>query len=163
MKTQYLFISLLLILVASSCNRNISRSTSTTKSSNANINKSNLLVTNCFNYLGTPYKFGGEDKNGMDCSGLIFAAFQDAGKSLPRVSYKQADYFKEISKESMEIGDLVYFKVSSSRVNHTGMISKIINSQEIYFIHASTSKGVREDNLFSNYWYPKISKITRPN
>ena len=130
-----------------------------TYSSN-NINK--ILVNKCQDYLGTPYKFGGTTKDGMDCSGLIFVAFKELGEDVPRVSYKQADHFDEIPKDEIKIGDLVYFKVNSERINHTGIITRIENREEIFFLHASTSKGVREDNLLSKYWNSKFVKVTRP-
>jgi probable lipoprotein NlpC len=132
---------------------------STTHSSN-HINK--ILVNKCQNYLGTPYKFGGTTKEGMDCSGLIFTAFKEIGEEIPRVSYKQAEFFEEIKEDEIKIGDLVYFKVNSGRINHTGIISRIENREEIYFLHASTSAGVREDNLLSKYWKSKFVKVTRP-
>lgn len=120
------------------------------------------MVNKCQDYLGTPYKFGGTTKDGMDCSGLIFVAFKELGEDIPRVSYKQADHFDEIPKDEIKIGDLVYFKVNSERINHTGIISRIENRDEIFFLHASTSTGVREDNLLSNYWKSKFVKVTRP-
>ena len=128
--------------------------------SSTQINK--IIVNKCQDYLGTPYKFGGITKNGMDCSGLIFTAFKELGEDIPRVSYKQADFFEEIKKVDIKIGDLVYFKVNSGRINHTGIVSRIENREEIYFLHASTSTGVREDNLLSNYWKSKFVKVTRP-
>jgi cell wall-associated NlpC family hydrolase len=128
--------------------------------SSYNINK--ILVNKCQDYLGTPYKFGGTTKDGMDCSGLIFVAFKELGEDIPRVSYKQADHFAEIPIHEIKIGDLVYFKVNSERINHTGIITRIENREEIFFLHASTSTGVREDNLLSNYWKSKFVKVTRP-
>ncbi|MCP9769982.1 NlpC/P60 family protein [Lacihabitans sp. LS3-19] len=127
----------------------------------SNVNK--VLVEKCYVYVGTPYQFGGASKSGMDCSGLIFTAFKEVGKDIPRVSYKQAEYFEEIKKDDINVGDLIYFKVKSSRINHTGIISRIENKDEIYFLHASTSLGVREDNLLSKYWMPKFVKATRPS
>lgn len=140
-------------LFFASCKKNNSHSST-------HINK--ILVNKCQDYLGTPYKFGGTTKNGMDCSGLIFVAFKELGEEIPRVSYKQAEYFDEIEKDEVKIGDLVYFKVNSERINHTGIVSRIENREEVYFLHASTSAGVREDNLFSKYWKSKFVKVTRP-
>jgi probable lipoprotein NlpC len=147
-----LYVSAFLVFFAS-CKK---RSTN----SSAHINK--ILVNKCQDYLGTPYKFGGTTKAGMDCSGLIFAVFKEMGEDIPRVSYKQAEHFEEIEKEEIKPGDLVYFKVNSERINHTGIVSRIENREEIYFLHASTSAGVREDNLFSKYWKSKFVKVTRP-
>ena len=148
-KTVYAF---LLIIIFASCRKN-------------NFSKSNtnhILVKKCESFVGTPYQFGGTTKKGLDCSGLIYVAFQEVGKEIPRVSYKQAEFFDEIPKTDIQIGDLVYFKVNSGKINHTGIVSRIEKRDEIYFLHASTSAGVREDNLFSNYWIPKFVKVTRP-
>ncbi|MBK9936140.1 MAG: C40 family peptidase [Cytophagaceae bacterium] len=144
----------ILLLIFSSCRKNA------VPKSSAN---GKIIVKNAEKYIGTPYKFGGSETDGMDCSGLVFRVFEDLETKIPRVSYKQADHFKEIKLEHAIPGDLVYFKVGSSRINHTGIISDIKGPKEILFIHASTTKGVREDNLFSKYWYPKFVKVTRPH
>ncbi len=153
MKTNKVIILILFFGFVSSCKKNSTKS---------NL-KNQLFVNKCIKYIGTPYKFGGIDKNGLDCSGLIYLAFSEMGQNMPRISYKQAEFFKEISKNDLQIGDLLYFKVNSKKINHTGIVSKIIKRDEIYFIHASTSSGVREDNLFSTFWHSKFVKVTRPN
>ncbi len=153
MKTNKVLILILFFGFVSSCKKNSTKS---------NL-KNQLFVNKCIKYIGTPYKFGGIDKNGLDCSGLIYLAFFEMGQNIPRISYKQAEIFKEISKNDLQIGDLLYFKVNSKKINHTGIVSKIIKRDEIYFIHASTSSGVREDNLFSTFWHSKFVKVTRPN
>ena len=146
-------IFLILLVAFSSCRKN----SVPKKSANGKI-----IVKTAEKYMGTPYKFGGITTDGMDCSGLVYKVFEDLEKKIPRVSYKQAEYFKEIKLDQATLGDLLYFKVGSKRINHTGIISEIKSPGEILFIHASTTKGVREDNLFSKYWYPKFVKVTRP-
>ena len=44
----------------------------------------------------------------------------------------------------------------------SGMITEIRGPKEIYFIHASSSKGVREDNLISTYWMGCYATARRP-
>ncbi len=124
--------------------------------------KANSVIKECESYLGTPYKFGGTTKKGIDCSGLVYNAFKELGHTMPRVSYQQAEVFDAISIDRLAKGDLVYFSVESNRINHTGVITKINGAKEVYFIHASVKGGVREDNLYSNYWYSKFVKATRP-
>ena len=136
--------------------------TSCKKNSTRSHHQNQQIVNRCIKYIGTPYKFGGIDKRGLDCSGLIYLGFSEIGLTIPRNSEKQADFFKEVSKNDLQIGDLLYFKVNSKKINHTGIVSKIIKRDEIYFIHASTSSGVREDNLFSTFWHSKFVKVTRP-
>lgn len=119
------------------------------------------LVRSCKKYMGTPYKFGGNDKKGIDCSGLVYNAFSEFSIPIPRVSYKQADVFKEIKLKRARTGDLVYFKTQGNRINHTGVIVKKKGKRKVLFVHASNS-GVRIDDLKSNYWQSKFVKITRP-
>lgn len=127
----------------------------------------NNLVSNIIksgkSFIGTPYKFGGIDKNGMDCSGLIYSNFKNYGITVPRNSFEQSKVFKEISKKDLQIGDLIYFNTSGTKINHTGIVCDIDNKNVVYFLHSSTSKGVRIDNLENTYWKPKFVKATRPN
>jgi probable lipoprotein NlpC len=120
------------------------------------------LVKECKRYKGTPYKYGGNDKKGIDCSGLVKNAFTALDVSFPRVSYMQADVFETIKLKKARKGDLIYFTTAGNRINHTGVVIKNKGRSKLLFIHASTSKGVRIDNLYSPYWEKKLVKITRP-
>lgn len=115
-------------------------------------------------YKGVPYRSGGTTEAGMDCSGLIYTVCQNAGLSIPRISYQQAEIGQEISINEIQKGDFVFFRTAnnSSRISHVGMVTEVSTPQNITFIHSSTSKGVREDNLFSDYWKKAFAKATRP-
>lgn len=124
------------------------------------------IVTNVIktskNYIGTPYKFGGIDSKGMDCSGLIYTSFKEYGIILPRNSFEQSKKYTEIQKKDIRKGDLLYFNTSGSKINHTGIVCEIDDKKIVYFVHSSTSKGVRIDNLENPYWKPRFVKATRP-
>jgi len=105
-------------------------------------------------YLGTPYKFGGTTKSGMDCSGLVFTSFKKINVNLPRVSYDMSKKGKAVNLRGIKPGDLVFFKTSKKShkpVNHVGVVSKSSNGR-IRFIHSSSSKGVIESSLDNPYW-----------
>lgn len=122
-----------------------------------------VFVKECKKYMGTPYKFGGNDKQGIDCSGVIYNAFTTFDIKIPRVSHQQANTFRTLKKlKKARKGDLVYFKTAGSKINHTGVIVKKKGKRKILFLHASTSGGVRIDNLSSEYWKNKFVKVTRP-
>jgi cell wall-associated NlpC family hydrolase len=56
----------------------------------------------------------------------------------------------------------VFFKTNGAiQINHVGLVTKI-NLQKVIFIHASTSKGIREDDLNQNYWAQSFVKALRP-
>lgn len=121
------------------------------------------MVKTALSYKGTPYKYAGHSNQGMDCSGLVFKSFGDLGIKVPRISKEQALTFPVVSKKKIRVGDLVYFKIGKTReINHTGIVTAVVNHNTVRFIHSSSSAGVREDNLYSNYWTPKFVKVTRP-
>ena len=62
-------------------------------------------------WQGTPYKYGGLNKRGIDCSGFIYVTYRDVfGQKLPRSTELLAGIGKEIPKNKLKIGDLVFFK-----------------------------------------------------
>ncbi|MEA5258814.1 C40 family peptidase [Arcicella aquatica] len=125
----------------------------------------NNIVSTARSYTGVPYRAGGADKNGMDCSGLLFCVYSQLGYKIPRISYQQSDFGKEISLDDLRPGDWVFFvtnKGNVSNINHAGMITELRSNKEVMFIHASSSKGIREDNLFTKFWMSCFAKASRP-
>jgi probable lipoprotein NlpC len=117
-------------------------------------------------YSGTPYRSGGNDKNGIDCSGLICSVYSEVGIKVPRISWQQSEFGMEVpSIQEIRPGDWVFFVPEAGKegyVSHAGIVTDVRNQQEIIFIHASTSRGVREDNLFSTYFKGRFVKAMRP-
>ena len=108
------------------------------------------LVSEARKWLGTPYVYGGHSRKGTDCSGFLMEIFREcAGISLPRSSRDQQAYCHPIDREYIAVGDLVFFssKRSGGRVSHVGMYIG-----EGRMIHASSSRGVVEDDLTSQYF-----------
>ncbi|HCB94248.1 MAG TPA: hypothetical protein DEP65_00215, partial [Ruminococcus sp.] len=71
-------------------------------------------------YLGTPYSWGGTSPSGFDCSGLVQYAASKVGISVPRTTYEQVQGGREVSKNNLQPGDLVFFG-SSSDPHHVGI------------------------------------------
>ena len=117
-------------------------------------------------YTGTPYVFGGNDKSGIDCSGLICSVFTEAGYKVPRISWQQSEFGSEVAEMSLiKPGDWLFFVPEAGKegyVSHSGIVTEVRGTSEIIFIHASTSKGVREDNLYSTYFKNRFVKAKRP-
>jgi probable lipoprotein NlpC len=95
----------------------------------------------------TPYKMGGLSKDGIDCSGFAYITFRSKfGYTLPRATESQAQTGKQVARNKLQTGDLVFFK-TSLYYNHVG-----IYLGDSRFLHASTSKGVIISNLNEQYW-----------
>jgi cell wall-associated NlpC family hydrolase len=98
--------------------------------------------------LGIPYRFGGMDRSGMDCSGLVCYSFKRAlGKKLPRTSAQQYQNGFPLKRSELRAGDLVFFATSGGKVNHVG-----IYGGSGKFIHSASSTGVGWASLDSSYW-----------
>lgn len=67
------------------------------------------VVSTAFNYLGTPYVWGGTSPSGFDCSGFTQYVFRKRGIYLPRTSYEQASVGEKVSRGNLKAGDLVCF------------------------------------------------------
>lgn len=107
-----------------------------------------LLYNELVTWLGVPYKYGGNDRSGVDCSGFTVAVYKKVyGISLERQSERIFNQCQKRSKKEAKPGDLVFFKINSEKVSHVGIIV-----QESRFIHASSSKGVTLSNLNEAYY-----------
>lgn len=110
--------------------------------------KNKKLYSFICDWYGTPYKYGGCDKSGTDCScftdNLYSAVYQ---KKLPRSATDMAKDCDKISSGSVKEGDLVFFKINSSEVSHVGVVLK--NNK---FVHATTSKGVVINDINETYY-----------
>ncbi|MCH4824502.1 C40 family peptidase [Gramella lutea] len=112
------------------------------------------VVRTAKKFEGTRYKYGGTDKKGMDCSGLIYVSFQEEGISLPRTSRDMSLKGKRLYLKEVNVGDLLFFETNKNRkvINHVGLVVEV-NEDGIYFIHSSTSRGVIISSLSESYWY----------
>ncbi len=137
------------------------KSTIATKSATGNASK---VIQTAKSYLGTPYRYGGVNRAGIDCSGLLCTSFESIGVKIPRSSDQQAEFGKEVSLAEIVPGDMVFFgeRKGSRKVTHAGLVTAVRNKEEIIFIHSSTSRGVIEDNLLSSYYQSLFVKAVRP-
>lgn len=113
-------------------------------------------------YTGVPYRWGGTTRVGMDCSGLLCTSFQSIDVALPRTSEEQSRYGSEVKPKDLREGDLVFFGESKRNITHVGMVTEVIGPNEVRFIHASTSLGVIENNLYAEHYQKIFIKAVRP-
>ena len=99
-------------------------------------------------FVGYSYVWGGmSPSTGFDCSGLMYYVLTQYGYSMNRVSNDQMTQGTAVSRDNLQVGDLVFFGYGSY-ANHVGMY--IGNGN---FVHASTpSTGVRVNSLNETYY-----------
>ena len=97
---------------------------------------------------GAPYRLGGDDPSGFDCSGLVQYVYQQHGVAMPREVREQFRVGKTVDRGRLEPGDLVFFSTVAPGASHVGIV---IGGDQ--FIHAPSERGVvRVENLSSQYW-----------
>jgi hypothetical protein len=110
-------------------------------------------------WIGTPYRYGGTTKAGIDCSGFVGNIYQEVyNKKLQRVANDMQQDCTLISRSELKEGDLVFFTNSKGRVSHVGIYLK-----NDIFAHSSTSRGVIISRLGDSYWSKHFYKGGRVN
>lgn len=106
------------------------------------------LMNQVGDWLGVPYRLGGNDKKGVDCSGFINQVFKNVyAKQLPRVAADIHAASMPVRDKDRREGDLVFFKINSTKITHAGILLF-----DDFFAHASTSRGVVISRLQETYW-----------
>ena len=106
------------------------------------------LVEEAKKHLGKKYVWGATGPNTFDCSGLTQYCHKKLGINIPRTSLAQSKSGKLVSKSDLQVGDLIFWKTTSSPVGHVGMY--VGNGQ---FIHAPNSRSVVKIDSLSNSYY----------
>jgi cell wall-associated NlpC family hydrolase len=97
---------------------------------------------------GAPYRMGGEDPSGFDCSGFVQYVYQQHGVAMPREVRQQFRAGKTVDRGRLEPGDLVFFSTVAPGASHVGIM---IGGDQ--FVHAPSERGVvRVENLSAQYW-----------
>ena len=107
------------------------------------------LTGTALSLRGTPYRNGGHDPSGFDCSGFVSYVFGQYGIAVPRTVNEQYRAGHEVDpQKGLQPGDLVFFTTVSPGASHVGIL---IGGDE--FVHAPSSTGeVRVERLSGPYW-----------
>ncbi|MCL2282471.1 MAG: C40 family peptidase [Fibromonadales bacterium] len=102
-------------------------------------------------FLGIPYLWGGNDRDGMDCSAFAKQAYELYGVDLPRTSILQSKHGMRIPRHALLPGDLVFFgDTEKDSVTHVG-----IYMGKNKFANATTSHGIKYSGLDEPAWLAK--------
>ena len=122
---------------------------------------SRQLVETATDNIGSPYRTGGTNKSGFDCSGLMFSTYKQFDITLPRTSNEMSRFGRTLERDEIRKGDLIFFRTLGSKViNHVGMVVEI-NDDEIKFVHASIQKGVIISSTGEDYYRKAFSHVNR--
>lgn len=119
------------------------------------------LIDSAYSYIGTPYKWAGTSRSGMDCSGFVSTAFSAINVPLSRSSTEMSTQGRDIPLSQAEVGDLLFFKTTRkrNRISHVGIVVGV--GDEVKFIHASVSQGITVSSLSEDYWQKAYAKTSR--
>lgn len=115
-----------------------------------NLEDNHKLYIEAAQWIGVPYRPGGDSKRGTDCSGLTCQLYKKVYRTqLSRSTDEQKDESSKVARRNLREGDLVFFSSSRSgrKVAHVGIYLK-----DGKFIHASTSSGVIVSRLDEKYY-----------
>jgi peptidoglycan DL-endopeptidase CwlO len=106
--------------------------------------------------VGKAYRYGGETPAGFDCSGFVRYVFARDGLGIPRSATEQAQAGRWVPLDELGAGDLVFFSEVGSKPHHVGIVVSPVG-EPLRMIHASTSQGVVETEVFtSSYWLRRL-------
>jgi len=117
------------------------------------------LVGTALGLRGIPYRNGGSDPNGFDCSGFTQYVFAQYGVALPREVREQFRVGTPVQPDDLVAGDIIFFTTTEPGPSHVAIA---IGGDE--FVHAPSSAGVvRVEHLSSSYWSPRFLGARRVN
>jgi cell wall-associated NlpC family hydrolase len=106
------------------------------------------VTTTALGLRGAPYKNGGSDPKGFDCSGFVRYVFSQHGVIVPRTVSDQFRAGRQVDQQQLAPGDLVFFTTVAPGASHVGIA---IGGDE--FVHAPSSTGeVRVEHMSAPYW-----------
>lgn len=132
-------------------------STGTASRVGAGHSQAQLVAAVALRQVGVPYRYGGSDPGGFDCSGLVQYAYAHAGRSLPRTTGGLWQELDPVAGNALEVGDVLFFSIDG-KMSHVG-----VYIGQNRFVHApSSGKQVATARLDSAYYRRAFVRGGRP-
>jgi len=107
--------------------------------------------------VGAPYRYGGSEPTGFDCSGLVHYSYQRAGKAVPRTTAQLWNSTSAVDRGNMRPGDVLFFRIDG-KMSHVGMY---IGDNR--FVHApSSGRSVSVESLSADFYRGAFIRAGRP-
>lgn len=118
------------------------------------------VVVGALALIGSPYRYGGRNPDGFDCSGFVAYVYGETlGVILPRRSEEMVRVGAALDRGALAPGDLVFFNTLGRRYSHVG-----IYIGDDRFVHAPARGGrVRVERLGDPYWSTRYNGARRPD
>ncbi len=154
----FLALFLLIFLFFSGVQAELSYSDSTDLCSKKYSEMIENVILSGKNFIGTPYRYGGKNPGGFDCSGFVHFIFEPFGLNLPASSRDYVRMGDEIDISQARKGDFALFKgrnESGSTIGHVALVIDVAEDGSIYILHATVNRGVTISNMTSEMYYRK--------
>jgi hypothetical protein len=116
------------------------------------------VVEAALSLRGAPYRNGGADPSGFDCSGFVQYVLGQNGVAAPRDVVAQFRASSPLKLEAVAPGDLVFFRIGGRSPSHVGIVVT-----KNTFVHAPSTRGVvRIESLDAAYWRTRFIGARRP-
>ena len=156
-KTFRLVSILSVVFTLAACAGSPPRATSAIRPESAESVDAGRAADHALAMLGAPYRYGGVDSEGFDCSGLVHYSFRKIGIALPRDTRSLRQIGIEIDTNDLAKGDLVFFDQEGRKSSHVG-----IYLGDGRFVHAPSTGGkVRTDKIDLTYWRKHLNEARR--
>jgi murein DD-endopeptidase / murein LD-carboxypeptidase len=116
------------------------------------VNESEISNEKLYSFIddwyGVVYKYGGKNKDGVDCSSLTSILYANVyNRTIPFTTKELYGDVKKINETELREGDLVFFNTNGKSISHVGVY--LMNNK---FVHASSKKGVMISDLNEAYF-----------
>jgi cell wall-associated NlpC family hydrolase len=114
------------------------------------------IITYASTLKGIPYRYGGADRKGFDCSGFSSHVFSKAGVTIPRTAQEQYNSADMIPSRKAQQGDLLFFGKNKRKISHVGIVVSA-KGEPLRMIHSASSGGIMVTVIDSSaYWKSRL-------
>lgn len=107
--------------------------------------------------VGVPYRYGGADQSGFDCSGLVHYAYRSVGKPVSRTTRSLWSSTRAVDRKDLAVGDVLFFEIEG-KMSHVGLY--VGNGQ---FVHApSSGRTVTVASMRAPFYRNALLRVGRP-